>query len=287
MRTRLTLAVLATLLTWSSAYSAIRLAGRGFPPGALAVTRFAIASAILAAYAVAARRLPRRVGRRDLGAFALLGLIGISTYHVSLNAGERTVQAGATSLLINTAPIWTALFGSAFLGERLGGRGWAGTLVAFAGAVLVSVGTAGGLRFEGDVGLVLLAALATATYFVGQKPLLGRYGAFEATCLVIWMGTIPLLPFAPQALHAFRGASPAQIGAAIYLGVAPAAIGYIAWTYVLSRMPASRAASLLYFVPPLAFLFGWAALGEAPPWSVLAGGVPILAGVALVNARRA
>lgn len=286
MQAPLFFAIAVTLLTWASAFAAIRHAVRGFPPGALALIRFATASAVLAGYAAVTRRGIRRLDRRDLAAFAALGLIGVAVYHVALNAGERTVQAGAASLLINTAPIWTALMGAAFLGERLGLRGWAGTLLAFAGAATVSVGAAGGLRFEGDVGFVLLAALATAIYFVGQKPLLRRYGALEATCLVIWLGTIPLLVFTPECLRALRTASSAEIGSAIYLGIAPAAIGYITWTYVLARMPASRAASLLYMVPPLAFLIGWAALGERPPWAVLAGGVPILAGVALVNARR-
>jgi drug/metabolite transporter (DMT)-like permease len=286
MRARLFVAIAVTLLTWSSAYAAIRHAVHGFPPGALALIRFATASAVLAGYAAAARRdFPRRVERRDLIRFALLGVIGVAIYHVALNAGERTVGAGAASLLVNTAPLWTALLGSFFLGERLGARGWAGLLLAFSGAAMVSIGSAGGLRLEGDVGFVLVAALATAIYFVMQKPLLRRYGAIESTCLVIWLGTVPLLVFAPECLRAIRTASPSEIGAALYLGIAPGAIGYITWTYLLARMPASRAASLLYLVPPLAFLIGWITLGEAPGWPILAGGIPILAGVALVNAR--
>jgi drug/metabolite transporter (DMT)-like permease len=158
--------------------------------------------------------------------------------------------------------------------------------VAFVGAVLVSVGSAGGIRFDGDVALVLVASVAQAAYFVLQKPYLSRYGALDATCYAVWIGTLFLLPFAPEAVRALSTASRGEIASALYLGVAPGAIGYLTWTYTLSKMPASRAASLLYLVPFLVFLIARALLGEAPGWLSVAGGVPILIGVGLVNSGR-
>lgn len=280
-------AVAVTLFTWASAYVAIRHAVRAFPPASLALLRFAVASATLAAFTLPTGRVPLRgMPRRDVWGFLLLGLVAIAIYHPALNAGERTVSAGAASLLINTGPIWTAVIAMVFLHERLGARGWIGTALAFAGAVIVSIGAAGGIRFDGDVGFVLIASLCQAVYFVMQKSYLARYGALQSTCYVIWLGTIFLIPFAPELLRAFREASPAEIVSAVYLGVAPGAIGYLTWTYVLSRMPASRAASLLYLVPPLAYLIGWAVLGERPDAAAFLGGIPILVGLALVNRGR-
>jgi drug/metabolite transporter (DMT)-like permease len=149
------------------------------------------------------------------------------------------------------------------------------------------VGAAGGIRFEGDVGFILIASLCQAVYFVLQKNYLKRYGALQSTCLTIWLGTLFLLPFLPELLRALRAATPVQIFSAVYLGVAPGAVGYLTWTYVLSRMPASRAASLLYLISPFAYLIGWVALGERPDAAPFLGGVPIIAGLAMVNARRA
>lgn len=280
------LAIAITLITWSSAYVAIRHAVRGFPPASLALIRFSIASLTLAALLIPTRRVTvRGLPRRDWLGFLFIGLIAITIYHPALNAGERTVSAGAASLLINTGPIWTALIATAFLGERLGLRGWIGTALAFVGALIVSIGAAGGIRFEGGVGFVLIASLCQAIYFVMQKRFLARYGALQSTCFVIWMGTLLLVPFAPECWRALRTATHAEIASAIYLGIAPGAIGYVTWTYVLSRMPASRAASLLYLVPPLAYLIGWVVLGERPDAAAFLGGIPIIAGLALVNAR--
>ena len=283
----LLVAVAITLLTWASAYVAIRYAVRAFPPASLALFRFMVASVTLALLTLPTGRVSLRgMPRRDFFGFLVIGLVAITIYHTALNAGERTVGAGAASLLINTGPIWTALIATLILGERLGVRGWIGTALAFLGAVIVSVGASGGIRFEGGVGFILIASFCQAIWFVLQKPYLKRYGALQSTCLVIWLGTLLLLPFAPELVHAMRSASRAEILSAVYLGVAPGAIGYVTWTYVLSRMPASRAASLLYLVPPFAYLIGWAVLGERPDAAAFLGGIPIIAGLALVNASR-
>ncbi len=283
----LLVAVAVTLVTWASAYVAIRYAVRAFPPASLALLRFMVASVTLALLTLPTGRVSLRgMSRRDFFGFLVIGLVAISIYHTALNAGERTVGAGAASLLINTGPIWTALIATLILGERLGVRGWIGTGLAFLGAVIVSVGASGGIRFEGGVGFILIASFCQAIWFVLQKPYLARYGALQSTCLVIWLGTLLLLPFAPELLRALRTASPAEILSAVYLGVAPGAIGYVTWTYVLSRMPASRAASLLYLVPPFAYLIGWAVLGERPDAAAFLGGIPIIVGLALVNATR-
>jgi drug/metabolite transporter (DMT)-like permease len=280
-----------TLLLWSSAFAAIRQAAHDYPPASLALVRFALASATLAAFAWWRRRgAGSAAPRQTLGErvqVALAGLIGVTIYQAALNAGSRTVPAGVASLLVNTGPIFTAIVATLFLHERLGWRGWTGLVAAFGGGVLVSWGVAGGFRLEGDLGFVALAAVSQAGYFAVSKPILARHGAFDTACRTIWWGTLFLMPFAPEAWRAIAAAPAAATGAVLYLGVFPGAVGYVTYTYVLSRMPASRAASLLYLVPPLAFAIAWIALGEKPTLVSALGGIPILLGVALVNSERA
>ena len=86
--------------------------------------RFLAASAILAGYAALTRmRLPER---RDLPAVFLAGLLAFTLYHVARNYGEAPVSAGAASILINTAPIFTALLAVAVLGNGSGRSGGSG-----------------------------------------------------------------------------------------------------------------------------------------------------------------
>jgi drug/metabolite transporter (DMT)-like permease len=280
-------AVLLTLVLWASAFVAIRLAVREYPAGSFALLRFLVAGIGLALYQLVRPsdriRLP---ARRHLPGLVMAGLVGITLYHVALNVGERTVTAGSASLIVSLSPIFTALFATVSLGERLAALGWAGVLTGFTGAALVSVSEHGAVRWGAGSLLVLIAAIAQAVYFVLQKPLLLRYRPLEVTSYAIWLGTIGLLPFAGELWRTLGRASPEATAAGIYPGLLPGAAAYLSWSYVLSRLPAGRAASTLYLVPPFAIMIAWLVLGEQPSRRALLGGSIVLLGVGLVNSSR-
>jgi hypothetical protein len=94
-----------------------------------------------------------------------------------------------------------------------------------------------------------------------------------------------LLIFLPGLLETVRAAPLGDTVAVIYLGLFPAALGYVTWAYALTQLPASRAASFLYLQPLLVLGIAWVWLGEWPSVLALCGGVLVLAGVMAVNAR--
>jgi drug/metabolite transporter (DMT)-like permease len=272
-----------TVVIWASAFAGIRLALRAYSPGHLTLLRFLVASLVLAIYAALRRmRLP---APRDLPALALLGFTGFSLYHAALNYGEVTVPAGVASLLIASAPMFTALLAVLFFGERLTAWGWLGIGISFTGVALITMGESEGLRFSPGALLILLAAVSTSVYNVFQKPLLKRYSALQFTASAIWIGTLFMLVFLPGLPQAVAEAPPGATWAVIYLGVFPAALCYVTWTYVLARMPASIAGSFIYLVPVMATLIAWFWLGEMPAWLSLVGGAISLSGVVLINYR--
>lgn len=281
-------AIVVALLLWASAFAGIRagLAGpghAGYGPGELALLRFGTASLALAAWALVTRmRLP---SARDIPIIALAGFIGISVYHVALNFGEQTVSSAAAALIISASPVVTALLSTRFLGEKLTWQGWIGTLVSFAGVAVIALGEGGGLHFDANALLVLIAAVSSSAYMIVSKRPLRSYSGLEYTSYAIWAGTIPLLVFAPGLIRQMPHAPVSATLSGLFLGVFPGAISYVLWSYALSKMPASALAPFLNFQPVNAALIAWLWLGEVPSAITVIGGAVAIAGVVLVQLR--
>jgi drug/metabolite transporter (DMT)-like permease len=276
-------ALLITILLWASAFAGIRVALVAYPPGSLALLRFLVATAVLALYAGVTRMpLP---ARRDLPAIAALGFLGVTVYHLGLNFGEVTVTAGAASLLVASGPIFTALLAVAVLGERLRAWGWLGIAGSFLGVALVSMGEGGGLGLDTRALLILVAAVSTSVYFVYQKPYLTRYSPLAFTAYCIWAGTAFMLVFLPQLAGSVSKAPIGATLAVIYLGVFPAAIAYVLWSYALSHMPATLLSAFLYASPVLAMAIAWIWIGEVPSVLTIAGGAVAILGVIIVQTK--
>lgn len=280
---RLLAAATAAVVFAASAFAAIEAGLASYSPGSLALLRMLVAAAALVPYvAFSGVRLPEA---KDLPAIALMGFFAFSLFNWALSYGQITASAGAASLILASIPILTSLLAVAFLGERLDAWGWAGTAVGFSGVALITFGEEEGFGINAGALLLLLAAVSASVYFAFQKPYLRRYGSLPFTAYVIWAGMLLLLPFLPGLIEEVRAAPPRVTFAVVYLGVSTV-VAYATAAYVFSRLPASRAVTLEYLLPPVAIVIAYLWLGELPAVLSVVGGVITLLGVALVNYRR-
>jgi drug/metabolite transporter (DMT)-like permease len=270
-----------TLLLWASSFPAIKAGLTAYSPLHLAALRFLVASVALASLA---RLLHIRVPeRKDLPLFLALAAFGVASYHVAVNCGASRLSASATAFIANVAPIFTIAMGGFALGERIAPRGWLGCGLGLLGAWLIAYAEGGTVDVQIGSLMVLLAAVCWSLFFVLQKPLLRSYSPIEVTCYSVWFGTALLCVLLRGALGAIESASRAATLAVLYLGVFPTAVAYWSWSYVLARVPASRAAIYTYLVPVLSAGMASVWLGNRPTLAFDVGAALALAGVMMAT----
>ncbi len=273
-----------TVVLWASAFVGIRAVGEDFSPGALTLGRLVVGALVLGCVVlVRGLVLPRR---RELLFVAMYGLLWFAGYNITLNAAERTLDAGTAAMLVQIAPVIVAILAGVFLNEGFPPRLLAGSVVALLGAVIIAAGSGAERRIElAGVLVCLLAGGLYACGMVAQKPVLRTTPALQATWLGCVVGVLACLPFSRTLFSEVSQASTSSILGLIYLGIFPTAVAFTTWAYALSRTPAGQLGVTTYLVPVVAAGMSWVLLDEVPPALSFVGGALCLFGVALTRLR--
>ncbi|AXB48195.1 DMT family transporter [Amycolatopsis albispora] len=281
-------AVVLTVVLWASAFVAIRDLGHTLSPAPMALARLAVAAAALTLLVLFRRRRTPIVlpPRRQLLLISVYAVLWLAGYTVALNAAERHVDAGTAALLVNIAPLLVAVAAGKVLGEGYSRPLIIGSVVAMGGVAVIAMGSDSQRDWLGIV-LCVLAALLYAAGVLVQKLTLRSVDGLTAIWLGCVIGTVALLPWAPQLVAELRVAPAGAVLGVVYLGLFPTAIGFTAWAYALRRMDAGRLSATTYAVPAVSVLLSWLLLAEVPTVYGLAGGAICLAGVAIARRRPA
>ncbi|PEC82173.1 DMT family transporter [Bacillus cereus] len=264
-----------TILIWGTAFPAIRMGLESYTPEHLTLLRLLIASFILLVFSCIYKlRLP---DLKDIPAIFIFGALGFTIYHIALNYGEKTVNAGSASLIVSVTPIVTAILASVFLNDKMKLNGWLGGVISFAGIALISFSQGDAIQLNSGGLFILLAAISESLFFVFQTSYLKKYGFLPFTIYTILSSTVCMLIFLPR-IYTEILAAPLEVNlSVIYLGVFPTVLPYIALAYIISRAGASEATSSLYLTPITACFVAWIWLGEVPTLvSIIGGGITIL-----------
>jgi len=276
---------LVAVSLWGLAPVATRATVAHLAPLPLLVLRLGVAALVLLPWAMPVfGRLHRRSAAR-LAAASALGLIG---YNLPVTAGLQWVPASTAGLLLATEPVWVMVLGYVFLAERGGARAWLGSAIALGGVAVLAGPSAltgtGGYRALAGAGLVLAGTLAFGAYTIVLRPLSQAYGAVPATAASTVVGAVPYLAFAGT-LSAPRLAqlAPSVWGELAFLAIGSTVAGMLLWNRAVLAVGSTRVSLLLYLEPAVSVLGAVALLGERLTVATIAGGLLILAGVAVAS----
>jgi drug/metabolite transporter (DMT)-like permease len=281
-------------VVWGSTYLGIRIAVETLPPFLLAGARFGLAGLVILGVALLRRRgripFPTRRELRDMtivGAALMVGGMGL----VAL--GEQTVPSGIAALMIAMMPLWVAVLGRVFFGERLPRVAIAGVAIGLVGVgILVGPSAAAAETF--DPGGILALLVSPISWACGslysshrahlpKDPLVATGGQMLAgAAILIVVGTLK------GETSGFRldAVSSESLLAFAYLTVIGSLVAFTAYVWLLRVAPLPLIATYAYVNPIVAVILGAIVLQEPiTPRTLVAGAVIIFAVALIITAR--
>ena len=277
-------------IVWGSTYLFIRIAGESIPPLLMAGLRFVVAGAIL--FAVTARMgNPRAdpLGPRQWRAATIAGVLMLVGGNGMVSYGETFVASGTVALLVATVPLFVALFGGIFLGQRLRPIAVVGIGVGLLGTGLLI--RPGGGGDAAHMALVLVAPLtwAAGSLYSTRAPLPKR--PLVTTGMEMLTAGVVLIALA-GAVGEFGAFHPAQVPitawlSLLYLVVFGSILAFSCYVWLLGKVATTAVATYAYVNPVVAVFLGAAVLGEqVTGTTVIAATAIILAVVLILSPQR-
>ena len=258
----------------------------GIVPSEMAQLRAMFSFAVLLAALAVAGRSHLRIRARDVPLLALFGALGIAAVNGTYYEAISRLPLGVALAIQYTAPL-TLLVVARIGGRHVGERLWIAAVAAVLGCVLVVGAYDARLRDVNGAGaaVAVISMLTFAAYLIMAERILRRYSP--------WTLLLYGLLFASIAWGLYRvpTALPWELAAAqwpLVVGIVFVAtlFPYVLTLAALSLLPAARVGLTATFEPVVGALAGFAFLGEVLQLPQIAGGLVVLAAIALVQTSR-
>ena len=263
--TRSVLLLVAAALCWS--LGGLLIKSVSWPPLAVAGGRGVIAALFLLA---TNRGLRFRFSRVQI-----LGAIGYAACTVTFCAATKLTTAANAILLQYTAPVWIALFGAWFLGERATRADWVTIAVVLGGMTLFFADNLEVAHVLGNA----LAALS-GVCFAGMTIALRKQKDTSASESIILGNVLAFAIGLPWIIGA-PALAPSGWLALVVLGVVQLGVSYWLYARAIKHVTALEAVLIPVIEPILNPVWVLLATGERPSRLALIGGAIVLTAVTL------
>jgi drug/metabolite transporter (DMT)-like permease len=282
-KTFIWLLILIITIIWGYAWVLMKASLQFVGPFTFSALRFGTGTiTLLVILAILKIKLPPKQYVKPL---VVVGLLQTTIVFLFVMYGLRFVDAGKSSIILYTMPIWSSLLAAKFLGEKLTPKKLVGLIVGMFGLVLIigwdffqaqSIHT-----IIGEL-LIVIGAISWGASNVYYRLRLNHLPKLQVSAYQMFFGTIGIVVAAMimewgQPID-WNGQSIFYI---LFTGVLASALCFTIWFVILSKIDMVSATLSTLLVPVFGLSFSWLALSEAITPSILYGSFFIIVGITI------
>ncbi len=265
-RQQLTVLVFLTLI-WGLNWPVMKIGVTGFPPLLFRTLSMWLGLPVLY-LVVRAMRVPLAIPRAWWRELLLLAVFNMFIWHGLAIFAVQSLSSGRAAILGYTMPIFSAVFGALFFGNRLAARAWGGVAAAALGVVLLLWHEFTQLSGKPlGVGLMLVAA---GTWAIGTQLLRRTTMPVPTLAISFWMtvlttGVMTLLTVLLER-DQWQPPSAATWGAIGFNAIGVFVFAQAAWFSLARSLPPVASTLSVMLIPVLGVFSGALWLGEVLHW---------------------
>ncbi len=260
----------------------------GLPPSELILVRLFLATLILFLILLFYDRRRIRIELKDLPFFFVLGSIGVTGMQFFYYYTISKIHVGPAILLQYLQPVWVSLYAFLFQKEPISRAKFLALFLAVAGCYLVVGGYEIDLLRLNKIGILsgLIASFFFTFYALYGEKGLKKYDPWTIILYGFGISTVFYLIFVSPLKIIHGGHSLKVWGAFLYIAIFSTLIPFGFYFKGMERIRATRASITSTWEPVVAGFAAYVVLGEALSPLQVAGGLGVIAAVALLQLAR-
>lgn len=275
----------ALCLIWGTTWMAIKINLTTFPPFYSAGMRFFLAGLVmLILMKSSGKSFPKSF--KEVYPSIVFGFLNGITYGL-VYWGEQYIPSGLTSILNASLPFFSIIFAFIFIGEKITVRKIIGSVIGFAGVILLfyeSTADFEKVKFGGELAIIVSAAVYALAGVHFKKhshlePLMAVTIQMFFSSLVL-ISAAGLLENTSDIKFSWQ-----SVGAFLYLSLFGSALAFYLYNQLVLRMEISKVSFVSMITPVIATLVGLIFLNEPVHWQMFAGMIIIFAGITVINLK--
>ncbi|MEI0548822.1 DMT family transporter [Brachyspira intermedia] len=276
-----------SILMWGITFISTKILLRDFSPIEILFSRFLLGFALLF---IIYPKNNKIYSKKEEMLFAVTGLSGITLYYLFENIALNYSLASNVGILVAIGPLFTVIFASIFLKEKLKINFFVGFIFAIIGIAVITFNGKFILKINpiGDI-FAILAAVMWGIYSVLVKKIsdLGHNSVLitKKTFMYGIIFMIPVMLFMGFNVNINDYLKPVNLINFLFLSFIACTLCFITWAYATKILGAVKTNTYIYFIPIITLITSKIVLDENITLFAIIGIIFILLGVIISQAN--